>query len=139
MSEQNPYAPPDATLADISSVERRVPRVFLVLLAIYFLLEVIGTVSTGNYVWLARTAVIGVAAWRTIQGSRAASFFLGGMFALGMLLTLLSAVTTWGRSPADAIGELIAGVLFAVLAVHTFFSPSMRALYAENDHGRWRR
>ncbi len=138
MTQSNPYSPPTAPVADASSVEKRVPRTFIALLAIYFLLEIVGSVATGNFLSLARIVVIGIAAWRTIQGGRAASRFLGGLFTLGAVGTLWSVPANWSRSPADAISILVFGILVGSIAAYTFFSPSMRALYVEGDQSRWR-
>src|SRR5436190_13159617 len=61
LSQTNPYSPPAAPVGDVhvasEPAKRRVPRTFLVLLAIYFLLEVLGAVVTGQFIWLARTAI----------------------------------------------------------------------------------
>jgi len=140
MSSTNPYSPPSAEIADVAAdaAPRRAPRVFLVLLGLYFVLEVAGAVMTGQIILLARMVILGIAAWRTLQGSRSASFFLGGLFAIGTLASGLDAMTWWHQRPNVAVPALLTAVYMAVLAAYTLFSPSMRALYSEGDMSRWR-
>jgi len=138
MTDRNPYSPPEASIADAVDVKKRVPRTFLVLLVIYFLLEIIGGIAAGNVISLTRTAIIGIAAWRTLQGGRAASRFLGGLFTLAAALSLWSAIAAWRHDLPTAVAQVVAGALVGILAAYTFFSPSMQALYAEGDETRWR-
>ena len=138
MSQTNPYSPPAAPVEDIELAPKRIPRTFLVLLAVYFLLEIAGTIVTGQYIALGRMVVLGIAAWRTLQGSRAAAFFLGGLFVLGVLLSIRTTLALWSSSPSDAIAPLAAMLLMATLAAYVFLSPGMRALYAKADESKWR-
>jgi hypothetical protein len=142
MPEENRFSPPVAQVADIAvaspPVEPRAPRTFLVLLAIYFLLEIAGIVLAGNYVWLARIVVLGIATWRTLQGSRAASRFLGLLFAVGALLSFVAAYSRRSGDAIDVVDALVPAVLLSILTAYIFLSPKMKALYASADTTRWR-
>ncbi|HEX6703922.1 MAG TPA: hypothetical protein VF169_04110 [Albitalea sp.] len=137
MSDTNPYSPPKATSVP-EVAEKRVPRLFLAMLALYFLIDVLSALFSGGFIYLARTAVVAIAAWRTLQGSRAASMFLGGLFVLGALLALRGAFQVWDVNREVAIGSLVAMAYMAVMAGHVFLSPGMRALYAKADKTKWR-
>ena len=140
--QTNPYVPPVAPVDDIAIANdpqrKRIPRTFLVLLAIYFLLDVLGVLFTGQFVWLGRTAILGIATWRTLQGSRPASFLLGGLFALNAVLAVARGARLWPASPEDAIGELVGAAFVAAIAAYIFLSPALRATYVEGDVARWR-
>ena len=115
------------------------PRPLLVLLALYFLLATAGALLAGEPYQLVRPVIIGIAAWRTLQGSRAASVFLGGMFALTTVIVGYGALRLAG---SDALGASI-NATFALftgsISAYVFFSPAMRAIYARGDETRWSR
>jgi hypothetical protein len=110
----------------------------IVLLAIYFLLDILAVIFTGQYLWIARTAILAIAAWRTLQGSRAASRFLGCLFVLNAVVAATDGISLRNGDPVDAIGTLIFAAFIAVIAAYVFFSPSMRLLYVQGDKTRWR-
>jgi hypothetical protein len=135
MSDRNPYEPPSST-AEAPAVARA-PRVFIFLLGTYLLLSAASALYEKNVFSALFLGIVAIAAWRTLQGSHAASRYLGGLLVLGVFLSLRAAASMWA---ADFIGAIVSAVFAAYLAVlagYTFFHPGMRALYTKGERAKW--
>jgi hypothetical protein len=117
---------------------QRAPVPLLILLGLFFLLEVVSVLLTGELFQLARIAVVGIAAWKTLQGSRPAAFFLGGLFALGALIALWTAVGSLQVEVVAGVVYLVGALFLGTISAYVFLSPKMKALYAVADGTRWR-
>lgn len=114
-----------------------VPRPYLVSLAIYFLLEIASILATDNMVFLARTVVIAIAAWRSLRGSRAAAIFLAVMMSLSALFGLYATFTMFAVDPIASIIQLILVAFIASIACYIFFSSKLKAYYAKSSAAYW--
>ncbi|RQP24509.1 hypothetical protein [Piscinibacter terrae] len=139
MSDNNPYLPPAAQVEDVAAAPaKRVPRVFIALIVIYFLLEGLGIIIEGQP-WLAiRLIVLGIAVSRMFKGSRAASRVVAGLFVLGCLLSIVTGLRLWPGNPVEAGITWLVAAMMAAIAAYAMFHPSMKALYDDGDVARWR-
>lgn len=117
---------------------QRAPVPLLILLGLFFLLEAVSVLLTGELYQLARIAVVGIAAWKTLQGSRPAAFFLGGLFALGALIALWTAVGSLQVEVVAGVVYLVGALFLGAISAYVFLSPKMKDLYAIADESRWR-
>jgi hypothetical protein len=113
------------------------PRGFLVLLAIYFLLEIVGALLSGSVLYLARIVVFGIAAWRALRGSRPAAIFLAVVTSLGAIAGLYVAYAAFAVNPAVAIVQLVIVAFLASIAAYIFFSPKLKLFYAASSKSYW--
>jgi hypothetical protein len=116
---------------------KNVPRAFLVLLTIYFLLEIAGTLLSGSMLYLARIVVVGIAAWRALRGSRPAAIFLAVVMSLGAIAGVYAAYNAFAMNPAGAIVQLIVVALLATIAAYIFLSPKLKSFYATSSASYW--
>jgi len=114
-----------------------VPRAFLVLLAIYFVLDIAGALLTGSTLYLVRTAVVALAAWRALRGSRPAAVFLAVLMLLGASAGLYGAYTLFSHDLAGSIGQFIFVAFLAAIAGYIFLSPRLKSFYAASSTGYW--
>jgi hypothetical protein len=116
---------------------KNVPRAFLVLLAIFFLLDIVGILIEGNVVYLARTAVLAFAAWRALRGSRPAAVFLAALMSLGAIAGLYGAYKIYDLSLSQAIGQLIFVAFLGSIVGYIFLSPKLKSFYAASSTSYW--
>lgn len=144
MTSDPRYAPGNASLAqdDVADGPARAPRMFLVLLGVYFFLEVIGSLLAPFK--LVRTAILGLAAWKALKGSQAAARFLGALIVLealfaGRSVVRLLPLVSSGAVPALAglVAPVLAIALLSSLAGYLFFSPKLEAVFAQGARKRW--
>lgn len=144
MSYDPRYAASNATLPQDGGADEppHVPRMFLVLLGVYFVLEVIGNLLAPFK--LVRTAVLGLAAWKALKGSQAAARFLGALIVLEAIFAGWTVVRLFPLVSSGAVSPL-AGLVFPVLAIallsslagYLFFSPKLEAVFAQGARKRW--
>jgi hypothetical protein len=115
---------------------------FLVLLGVYFVLEVIGNLLAPFN--LVRTAILGLAAWKALKGSQAAARFLGVLIVLEALLegwTVLRLFPLVSNGAVPALTGLVVPVLaialLSSLAGYLFFSPKLEAVFTQGARKRW--
>jgi hypothetical protein len=144
MSFDPRYAASNAPLPQDDGADgpARAPRMFLVLLAVYFVLEVIGSLLAPFK--LVRTAILGLAAWKALKGSQAAARFLGvlivleALFAAWTVFRLLPLVSSGAVSPlAGLVVPVLAIALLASLAGYLFLSPKLEAVFTQGARKRW--
>ncbi|NDI84381.1 hypothetical protein [Undibacterium crateris] len=135
MSDSNPNSPISSPVSE--SVRPRVPRTLIAFLAFYFFCTIVSNLFEGNVPALVLTGIIAIATWRTFQGSRSASRYLGGLFSLATLICMRSAYLNWSPSRETAVIALLTAVYMAVIVGYLFLSPSMRALYIQGDKEKW--
>lgn len=120
----------------------RAPRMFLVLLGVYFLLEVLGSLHAPFT--LVRTAILGLAAWKALKGSQAAARFLGVLIVLEALVAAWTAVRMFQLVSMGAV-SVLGGLVVPVLAIallcslagYLFFSRQLEAVFAQGARKRW--
>jgi len=144
MSYDPRYAASNAPLPQDDGADgpARAPRTFLVLLGVYFVLEVIGSLLAPFK--LVRTAVLALAAWKALKGSQAAARFLGALIVLEAIFAVWTVVRMFPLVSRGAVTPL-AGLVFPILAIallsslaaYLFFSPKLEAVFAQGARKRW--
>jgi hypothetical protein len=135
MSQFDAFAPPKATVADVE--QPKIPGLFKGLLIAFFVLTVLGDVlsmSMGGLVWL---GVMAIAAWRTFEGSRAASRVLAALLVVNAVLMLVAAAMALKHGPVAAVISLALALYMGVLAGYIFFNPAMQAVFRKADARKW--
>ena len=84
-----------------------VPRAFLVLLAIYFLLDIAGALLSGS------------------------------IMSLGAIAGLYAAYRIFSMNPEGAIAQLVIVAFLASIAGYVFLSPKLKSFYAASSTSYW--
>ena len=115
----------------------KVPRLFLVLLGIYFALDIAAGLLAGFPLMLIRSAVLAFIAWRAIRGSRPAALFLGALFAIGAIASAYGIFALYEEEPAAGVIQGIAAAFIASIAGYIFFSRKLKAFYQASSAAYW--
>jgi Na+/phosphate symporter len=135
MSDRNPYAPPSSNPE--APAVARAPRAFIVLLGAYLLLSAASAVFGGSIFSAIFLVIVGIAAWRTVQGGQAASRYLGGLLILGVIVSVRAVASMWASNPPGAMVSAAVAVYQSILVGYIFLSPGMRALYTKAERAKW--
>ena len=141
MDNFDAYAPPRAVVADAESAPAQIPLAFKILLGLYLVLYILGSLlalSGAGVVW---GGVLVIAGWKTLGGSRPASRVLGVLLSLTLILMLAAAAFILSRGAPGSMPAIVVmlgmAAWLAVLVGFIFFHPGMQAAFRKSDARKW--
>ena len=139
MESIDAYAPPKSPVTEIELEPGPpgIPLTFKIMLIAFLALALLGLVTSANKAGLVWLGVMAIAAWKTLQGSRAASRVLGGLFVLNAVVTLVSTFPAFRQGTAGGVMVLAMAIYLGVLAAYIFFHPAMQAVFRKAERKKW--
>lgn len=135
------YAPPKAVVADAQVEQPRIPLTFKILLIIFVVLHVLGSLVNFSGMGIVWGGVLAISSWKTLDGSRPASRVLGALLVLSAVMGLTAAVVLFPKNPFDSLVPM--GIMLGmtawllVLAGFIYFHPDMQAAFRKSDAKKW--
>lgn len=135
------YAPPKAVVVDAPVDQPKIPLAFTILLAIYIVLHVVGSLMSFSGTGIVWGGVLAIAAFKTVQGSRPASRVLGALLVLSAVMALFVVIAAFPKTHADSIVPFV--VMLAMMAWllamagFIFLNPTMQAVFRKSDAKKW--
>lgn len=115
----------------------RAPKAFIFLLGAYLLLNGGSALYRRDVLGAVFLVIVAIAAWRTVQGGKAASFYLSALLVLGIVGSVRAAASMWTLDPTGALVSAAFAVYLSVLVGYIFLHPGMRALYTKAERAKW--
>ena len=138
MLSTDPYSPPKAAVVpDAIVAAPRIPLLFKILLGLFFAIHILIALLLRNGGVGVIQGVMCIAAWRTLQGSGAASRVLGVLIGLYALLLAWGTFMAFrGPLPAAIFSALLLAQAVALVG-YIFLNPAMQAAFAKAERKKW--